>query len=276
VNARKKGFTLVELLVVIAILGLLAALIVPTVGYALFTANKGACLNNLANMKKVSEVLHTMLDSPIGDKWIEGKKFQDYPDPEIDTYDLECDDNAQKSRLAFWRMVADPRIKDRVSAGGVSVFICNGNGEANKTSAKLSHEGTDYQDFGGGATGAVEDLVKRQLFYSMFCQESDEPGMVPKYGSRGELVVMGDRSPQDDGYELAGNSANHQWGNENTGQNVCYATGQTKWEGRYDIGIDDDSIYESDAGGAITADTKAGDLDDTILMPVTLGTNANP
>ena len=86
---------------------------------------------------------------------------------------------------------------------------------------------------------------------------------------------MGDRSPQDDEYELAENSANHQWGNENTGQNICLSTGQTKFVERYEVGVDDDSIYECDAGGAITKDTKAGDVDDTVLMPVTLGTIAD-
>jgi hypothetical protein len=142
------------------------------------------------------------------------------------------------------------------------MFLCPGSA-APKQAARVSNN-RDFPD------------PKRNLFYSMFCQVSDTPGMVPKFGRRPDFVIMGDRSPQDDGYELAGNSANHQWGGQNIGQNICYASGQTKWEGTYTVGIDDDSIYECDAGGAITKDTRAGDLADTVLMPVSLGANANP
>jgi hypothetical protein len=256
------GIVLIVVGSLVVVGGFLAALVVPAVGYALFTANKGACRNNLGTMKMSVEVLHTMLDSPIEDKWIEGFKYTDRAYPESGGYDTPCDDSAQKSRLAFWRMVADDRISERVAVGGSSVFLCPGSGVTRKRPTRLSDSGRSNRDFKDPAN---------ELFYSMFCQVCDDPGMVPRYGTRVGFVIMADRSPQDDGDPLAGNSANHRWGRQNTGQNVCYATGQVKWEARYDIGIDEDSIYECDAGGPITKDTKAGDLDDTVLMPVTLG-----
>lgn len=47
---RKTGFTLIELLTVIAIIGILAAIIVPTVGKVRQTARTSACASNLRQL----------------------------------------------------------------------------------------------------------------------------------------------------------------------------------------------------------------------------------
>jgi prepilin-type N-terminal cleavage/methylation domain-containing protein/prepilin-type processing-associated H-X9-DG protein len=47
---RPKAFTLIELLTVIAIIGILAALIIPTVGKVRQSAKSGQCLSNLRQM----------------------------------------------------------------------------------------------------------------------------------------------------------------------------------------------------------------------------------
>ena len=106
----------------------------------------------------------------------------------------------------------------------------------------------------------------------MFNQDPRTPGMIPEFGTRPDFVIMADRSPQDDGYPLGGNSANHRWGNENTGQHVVFSSGQVKWVDRTDIGIDEDEIYAKgkDTRTPITANTRPDDKNDTILMPVGL------
>ena len=255
----------VSALLAVATAGILAAFVVGLVGcggglgYAQFTANKGACLSNLALIRKISEILHVVPDSPIGDKWIEG--FQ-YTDDEVG-YATACDSLAQKSRLAFWRLLADPAITEPgLTVGGPSVFLCPGS-TAPKAPAILRSGGAANRDFPD---------PKKNLFYSMFNQDPDTADMVPSYGTRPEFVIMADRSPQDDGHPLGGNSANHRWGGENTGQNVVFSSGQAKWVERTDIGIDEDEIYAKgkDTAAPITADTRPDDEYDTILMPVGL------
>ena len=53
---RRQGFTLVEMLVVIVILGVLAGLLLPVIGHALFRAKVTTCQSNLSQLYKLGTI----------------------------------------------------------------------------------------------------------------------------------------------------------------------------------------------------------------------------
>ena len=249
------GIVFIVLVGLAAVVLPMFALIVPPISHSRSTADRGVCATHLANFNKANQLLASVPNGPIGDKWIEGFACAD-GDGQFDDAPADA---IEKSRLAFWRLIADPKIsKFGISPGGPEVFICPA-ATVVKEPAKLMIAGIAQRDFPD---------PRKNLFYSMFNQSRD--GIVPTYGTHPNFIIMGDRSPQDDGYALDANSANHRWGDTNTGQNLCYSFGNVKWVETTNVGIDEDEIYArgSDITAPITKSTVPVDTNDTILMPV--------
>jgi len=64
---NKKGFTLIELIVVIAILGILAAVLVPSIGNYVTRANQARCDSAAGELLQAARRLQTEMDAQLED-----------------------------------------------------------------------------------------------------------------------------------------------------------------------------------------------------------------
>ncbi len=93
--------------------------------------------------------------------WMEGGDWTDPNTAHGDgTYDTAItDDNIRKSRLVFWRLIADPELATiGVSPGGPHAFICPAR-RNDAESAMMKIRGVEQRDF---------PEPRKNLFYSMF------------------------------------------------------------------------------------------------------------
>ncbi|MDR1283112.1 MAG: prepilin-type N-terminal cleavage/methylation domain-containing protein [Opitutaceae bacterium] len=89
----RRGFTLVELLVVIAIIGILAAIIIPTVGRVRESARTAQCLSNLRQVYPIwmAHVNDNKGRIPMANsEELPGKPRQPFPPPANGYYWIDC------------------------------------------------------------------------------------------------------------------------------------------------------------------------------------------
>lgn len=70
----KKGFTLIELIVVIAILGILAAVLVPSIGNYVDKSKEGVALSEAASFRSAAHLAHMEASLP----QVPAKTFDDF------------------------------------------------------------------------------------------------------------------------------------------------------------------------------------------------------
>ena len=63
-SSKSKGFTLIELLIVIVIIAILAALLLPAITEAIRAAKETQCINNLAQIGRLSELYRKNFGGP--------------------------------------------------------------------------------------------------------------------------------------------------------------------------------------------------------------------
>jgi len=265
------GFSLrYELPFLVGTLALLAGIIVPVAGYVRFLDRRKTCAGNLVSIGLANSPFFTGVPPP-PTPWVEGKAW----DPATKQFALEPSDAFEKSRLALWRLVADPTVRDANFGlrGGTASFICPTAANGAREIAEVGSRSEPAKDF---------PSPYDQLYYSLSLQMVGGRNIPYTSTIRYKYAVAGDRSLGSreglrkdgdlvtDGGPDANNSANHTWGGYRTGQNVLYSFGMSRWQDVATCGVDEDDIYL--IGGQVPTGTSVPapgtENTDSCLMPV--------
>ncbi len=227
--SRRHGFTLIELLTVIAIIGILAAILIPTVGKVRDNANRARCASNV---RQIAQALINMANQDRQQRFPNMGRVGAYP------WDITTKRDPANPRLLT--------LEDLVGSAGRSVMFCP---------SGLKRDDDDYYTrFGTYATIDYILLVGENALgpaglrldgnipnnwhsdrlrseYTTRLKPGTQPVSVPP--SKRELVV--------DAIGVQGTSwtwaspilgkpsTNHRSGNDVTGGNVGFVDGHVEW-----------------------------------------------
>ena len=204
---KNRGFTLVELLVVIAIIGILASMLLPTLGRAREEARKAKCKSNLRQI---------------------GLGIQMYANDFNDYMPLDLEEGVSRGEtdpMSSLALLYPEYVSSRM------IFQCPSTGDnlADMSAGdSFSPQPPAGETGGGGKVSSYGyDDTKNMLMAT----------------NTSEIAILADAPQRDGSGTLAdANSMNH----FNKGQNICYLDGHIEWRNSPQGGLDGDNIFESD------------------------------
>lgn len=233
VQIRRRGFTLIELLTVIAIIGILAAILIPTVSKVRDSARKAKCVGN------VRQITAMLIN------WANQDKFQRFPNLGADGFAPWDVLRQRKADTPANQLTLDDLAKN---AGSAVMYCPSANAPERDPYTEYAYAAIDYLLLVGepkkGPKLIVENPAIPNTYHSdkirsVYTTISPAGGKTEVGASQRELVVdaLGAKGNSWDAVttNLKKAFTNHLDGTKGAGANIGFVDGHVAWRSRSDM-----------------------------------------